>query len=154
MEITASTGSCHINFFYAINYNIIRFWYKIILLPKTNLIMKFLTIAAICALASSVSSLKLNHQLDSLFEHNGGDDANRSGQSGNGQGQGKGPANRPDGRGSPAGHGPKDGQGKGPGGRGDHQQPFDWKSFTSPCTTQGDKTCWKNWFSSQLTCKP
>jgi hypothetical protein len=84
MEITASSGSCLNNFFYAINYNIIRFWYKFILLSKTSPNMKFLTIAAICALASSVSSLKLNHQLDSPFEHNGGDDANVSGQSGYG----------------------------------------------------------------------
>lgn len=55
--------------FHAINLKHNRFCYKII--PNPNQIMKFLTVAAVCALASSAISIKINHQLRSDQSHEG-----------------------------------------------------------------------------------
>ena len=30
---------------------------------------------------------------------------------------------------------------------------FDWSTWQNPCPNKDDKSCWKQWFSSQLTCK-
>lgn len=88
--------------------------------------MKFLTIAAICALASSVSSLQFfGHLADPIQPHQNGQKDHPHGNDDHGHG-----------------HGDKKGATQ-----------FDWKTWTNPCPNKDDKTCWQQYFSTQLPCK-
>ena len=96
--------------------------------------MKFLTIAAVCALASSAVFMKLSYQLRADQTHQGkpewaGQEKPQS------AGQGK-----------PSGAG----QGK-PEDKGNNEK-INWSNFTTPCANKDDTACWQTWFSSQLNC--
>lgn len=83
--------------------------------------MKFLTIAAICALASSVSSLQIfSHLVDPTAPNQ---DVQKDPQGDKGHGHDH-------------GHGDKKDWKKG-------GNQFDWKTWTNPCPNKDDKTCWQ-----------
>ena len=79
--------------------------------------MKFLTIAAVCALASSALSMKLSHQIRADQTHQG-----KPQWAGQGKPQWAG-------QGIPGDKGKKDED--------------NWANFTSPCATKDDTQCWQ-----------
>lgn len=99
--------------------------------------MKFLTIAAICALASSVSSFTISRHLadpTAATQDLQKDHPQENGNHGHGHGHGHGDK--------------KDKKDSNKGGN-----KFDWKTWTNPCPNKDDKACWKQYFSTQLACK-